>query len=322
MTAQTSISRNRVLNLISNLYFAMLLFFLFVGFNRSGRAARGGDFYNLSLEPIAPFRFDGLLHNPFMLFQLGNVLAFIPCGLLLPLLVRWGFFRLTGTFVAGMFLVETVQMLTRLGSFDVNDVVLNTLGYLIGSIALIVGRRFGGTAFSFKRTAYTAISVLLLVGVMLAAPSAAGRLIQGYTEGQVVGLESLQPSGTSIHWEEVSAADLPDSATVAEAQTFKLYAWPGAGTETLTYELDGGYIRFQAYGTVQGGTGGGIRFILDGEPMYEFAYAGENGDIFDTEKVEFDVRGAKRLTLELTRPSDGSEGQVLLWGAGLVERKH
>lgn len=322
MTAQTSISRNRLFKRISILYFAMLLFFLFVGFDRSGRAARGGYFYNLSLEPIAPFRFDGLLHNPFMLFQLGNYLAFIPCGLLLPVLVRWGFFRLTGAFVVGMLLAETAQMLTRLGSFDINDVVLNTLGYLTGYLAWAVGRKFCGAAFGFKRATYTALSALLLVGVILTAPSAAGRLVQGYTEGMTIGLERLQPSETSIRWKEVPAAELPDSPAVDEAQTFKLYAWPGAGTETLTYELDGGYIRFQAYGTVQGGTGGGIRFILDGEPMYEFAYAGDNGDIFDTEKVEFDVRGAKRLTLELTRPSDGSEGQVLLWGAELVERKH
>lgn len=327
MTAQTSTFRHRLFNLISIVYFAMLLFFLFVGFDRSGKAARGGYFYNLSLEPIAPFRFDGLLHNPFMLFQLGNVLAFIPCGLLLPVLVGWGFFRLTGAFVAGMLLVETAQMLTGLGSFDINDVVLNTLGYLTGYLAWAVGRKFGGPACGLKRAAYTAVSGLLLAGVVLAAPSAAERLVQGYTEGMTIGLERLQPSGASIRWTEVPAADLPDSSTTDEAQTSKLYAWSGAGTQTLTYELDGGYIRFHAYGTVQGGTvqggtGGGIRFILDGEPMYEFAYTGESGDTFDTEKVEFDVRGAKRLTLELTRPDDGSEGKVLLWNAVLVERKH
>lgn len=65
---------------------------------------------------------------------LGNILLFIPLGFLLPLLVRR--FRniflivLTG-FLLSVF-YETVQLLTGIGIFDVDDMILNTFGTLIG----------------------------------------------------------------------------------------------------------------------------------------------------------------------------------------------
>jgi glycopeptide antibiotics resistance protein len=66
----------------------------------------------------------------------GNVLAFVPFGLFLPLLVRstrpfvktlvWGF-----TF---SLLVEIIQLFSRVGSFDVDDIVLNTAGTVCGYV--------------------------------------------------------------------------------------------------------------------------------------------------------------------------------------------
>lgn len=65
---------------------------------------------------------------------LGNLLGFVPVGLLLPLLIP--FFR-KGIYVllAGFFLslgFETTQLLFGLGIFDVDDIVLNTAGCFIG----------------------------------------------------------------------------------------------------------------------------------------------------------------------------------------------
>jgi glycopeptide antibiotics resistance protein len=67
---------------------------------------------------------------------LGNLLGFIPFGFLLPLLIP--FFRnLFKTLVAGFLLslgYETVQLVFGLGVFDVDDLLLNTAGVLIGFI--------------------------------------------------------------------------------------------------------------------------------------------------------------------------------------------
>ncbi|MGM0875074.1 MAG: VanZ family protein [Bacillota bacterium] len=65
---------------------------------------------------------------------IGNVLAFVPFGFLLPLIVsRLGSFTfmLGSTFVFSL-LVEITQLQLQVGVFDVDDLFLNTLGGVIG----------------------------------------------------------------------------------------------------------------------------------------------------------------------------------------------
>lgn len=65
---------------------------------------------------------------------LGNVVGFVPFGLVLPIISRnsRGFFFLTFSGFTLSLLVETVQLITKLGSFDVDDLLMNTLGTAIG----------------------------------------------------------------------------------------------------------------------------------------------------------------------------------------------
>ena len=71
---------------------------------------------------------------------LGNIIGFIPLGILLPLL----FARLrsaTATiFCVFMFSLafETFQLFSMLGIFDVDDIVLNTLGGAIGYLIFLL----------------------------------------------------------------------------------------------------------------------------------------------------------------------------------------
>ena len=64
----------------------------------------------------------------------GNVVLFIPAGYLLPRLWKkqCNFFRFFFTCAAAIFLVEVFQLFTLLGSFDVDDLILNLLGMTIG----------------------------------------------------------------------------------------------------------------------------------------------------------------------------------------------
>ena len=63
-----------------------------------------------------------------------NVLAFVPFGLFLPLLVKR--MRAPGKILLLGFefslLVEIVQLFSKVGSFDVDDILLNTLGVVLG----------------------------------------------------------------------------------------------------------------------------------------------------------------------------------------------
>jgi glycopeptide antibiotics resistance protein len=64
----------------------------------------------------------------------GNIVMFIPLGVFIPALnrklLRPSVFLLVIILI--LFLVESIQLLTRVGSFDIDDIILNTLGAMIG----------------------------------------------------------------------------------------------------------------------------------------------------------------------------------------------
>lgn len=64
----------------------------------------------------------------------GNIVMFIPLGFLLPCL--WSRLRPFGRFlpaiVAIIVGIEPIQLFTLLGSYDIDDLLLNTIGSVIG----------------------------------------------------------------------------------------------------------------------------------------------------------------------------------------------
>lgn len=72
---------------------------------------------------------------------LGNVFLFIPAGWLLPKVfpTQRNFFRFLITCAGLIFLVEVVQLFTLLGSFDIDDVILNLVGMIFGFLVYHIG---------------------------------------------------------------------------------------------------------------------------------------------------------------------------------------
>ena len=71
-----------------------------------------------------------------------NVLAFVPFGVFLPMLVK-RVRSLGKTLLLGFefsLLVEIVQLFSKVGSFDVDDILLNTFGVLIGYVLFCLMR--------------------------------------------------------------------------------------------------------------------------------------------------------------------------------------
>ena len=66
----------------------------------------------------------------------GNIVAFIPCGFLLPVISRrckiMANSILVGFFIS--LLIEMTQLAFNVGSFDVDDLILNTLGAVTGAV--------------------------------------------------------------------------------------------------------------------------------------------------------------------------------------------
>ncbi len=76
----------------------------------------------------------------------GNVIIFIPFGFFMPMASKYRSFL--STFACGFLLslgVEIFQLVTKIGSFDVDDLLLNTIGACIGyfgfSICCLIRRK-------------------------------------------------------------------------------------------------------------------------------------------------------------------------------------
>lgn len=135
-------ARFRVLGkILFVLYIAFLLYFLIFS-DWYGRAGEMSDYhYNLVLfreikrfwiyrEQLGWLSYANLF---------GNVLIFIPFGFFMPMASRYRSFSLTLFYSFGLsFLVEAFQLVTKVGSFDVDDMLLNTIGGVIGYISFVI----------------------------------------------------------------------------------------------------------------------------------------------------------------------------------------
>ena len=64
---------------------------------------------------------------------LGNLILFVPVGVLVPLMTGWEKLWKTAAIGLGFSIfVETLQLITRKGVFDPDDLLLNTVGCVIG----------------------------------------------------------------------------------------------------------------------------------------------------------------------------------------------
>ena len=126
------------------LYIAALIYFLF--FSESyGRAGFAGREYHYNVVPFREIKRFWIYREQLGVFAvvtnlLGNVVGFVPFGFILPLIVRRarGFFLITLLGFALSLFVEVVQLITKVGCFDVDDLILNTLGAAVGYILFAV----------------------------------------------------------------------------------------------------------------------------------------------------------------------------------------
>jgi len=130
-------------------YLLLLIYLLF--FAKSlGRTEQSEEYrYNLTLfQEIWRYYSVGQNTHGWNLFVwnvVGNVLVFVPFGIFVPMLLKNGkklFFTILLTFEFS-FLVEAIQLMTKVGSFDVDDLLLNTLGGLCGYLVYMLGCLFG-----------------------------------------------------------------------------------------------------------------------------------------------------------------------------------
>ncbi|MDD3339539.1 MAG: VanZ family protein [Lachnospiraceae bacterium] len=126
------------------LYILLLAYFLFFAeWYGRGMRVEGEYHYNLHLfrEISRYWKYQERLGFMAVFLNLaGNVIGFIPLGFILPVIHHrykhiWLVTLLGFTF---SLFVETIQLFVRVGSFDVDDMLLNTLGTVIGYICFLI----------------------------------------------------------------------------------------------------------------------------------------------------------------------------------------
>jgi glycopeptide antibiotics resistance protein len=104
------------------------------------------DARNYNLIPLANIRIQ-LTHISewWALRQiLGNIIPFMPFGFLLPIVYSKinSFFKVFITGILSILFIELFQLFTKVGSFDVDDILLNIVGIMCGYVVLILAKYF------------------------------------------------------------------------------------------------------------------------------------------------------------------------------------
>lgn len=128
-----------VLTVIYALFMVYLMFFR----SRGGMYGSYIEYVKSHINPI-PFEIitryiirltEGTINTDTVVINLlGNIVMFIPLGVIIPFFASGarGWFKTAAFAAVVMALVETAQLLTARGTFDVDDIILNTLGAAIG----------------------------------------------------------------------------------------------------------------------------------------------------------------------------------------------
>lgn len=125
--------------------YVMLLMYLLFFSEGYGRGIQEGRSYRYNLIPFVEIRRFWIYREQlggFALFTniVGNVLGFVPFGFILPVILprfRNGFLIILSGFSVSL-TVEIIQLISRVGCFDVDDLILNTLGAAAGYLLFFI----------------------------------------------------------------------------------------------------------------------------------------------------------------------------------------
>jgi glycopeptide antibiotics resistance protein len=300
------------------LYTVLTIYFLYIGFNRGAFLQDSSMRYSLMPEGI-PLHFPMGRDFQIWFFELGNFVAFIPFGIVFPLLFRCNFIRLIILFILSITILEIVQMLTRLGSFDIDDIIINTLGAAVGFWAQrFVYRdrdKFKGICRIILTASVLSIGVIAVVGG-----------INNYLEkggGEVVALNELTIIEGAVLWDE----PLLSFTSVQEKvePQINMYSRKNTRTNEFTYHLSGKYKKVAGYvaipddvmNTASNGKSD-ILFIADGTEIYSLGLSAKSGENQLT-SFQIPIKGANELTIKLMNDDSNPTTNAVMWDITLTE---
>ncbi|WP_314586832.1 VanZ family protein [Paenibacillus terrigena] len=300
------------------LYTFLMFYFLYFGFNRTAFTHTPGFWYNLIPEGI-PLHFP--IESSFggWFFELGNFIAFIPFGAVIPLLYRCSFIRFIALFVLSITILETIQMLTQLGVFDIDDILVNSMGAAVGFWAQRLVSRDRDQLIGICRIILIAIALSTSVVVMFGG-------VNYYLEketGEVIAIHELTVNKGTVQWDK-PILSFTANDTKVEPQ-LNLYSRKNTRTNTFTYLLNGKYTRISGYAAIPDDViktashgGSEVIFIADGTQVYSLGLTAVRGENQLT-SFEIPLNGANELTIKIMNEDPNPATNVALWDIALAE---
>lgn len=305
------------------LYTILTLYFLFLGFDRASLNQGQGIRFNLIPERI-PLNFPMERSFQIWFFELGNFAAFIPFGIVIPLLFRCNFFRFIGLFVLCITVLETLQMISRLGAFDINDIIINTLGAAVGygSQRIVTRNRVNFKGF----LTIVLLAIVLSLGTITVVGGINHYLNNG--SGERVALNELALQDGSVLWDE-SLPGFTAGLTKIDPQ-INFYSRENTRTNEFTYVLDSKYANLAGYVAIpsdalsSASSGRSeIAFIADGTEIYSIQYnllgmpSNSRENQFDSFQIP--LQGINELTIKISNDDPNPDTNVVLWDITLTE---
>ncbi|RDY26723.1 VanZ family protein [Romboutsia weinsteinii] len=133
--------RQNILVALLVIYSIAIIYFMFFGFGRPN-IHNNIHGYRFSIIPTGiPLWFPKTL-SFLWIFSLGNLLGFVPFGILIPMIFDIKYHKFIFIFAISIFSLEILQMVTYLGSFDTTDIIINSIGATIGFLSYKIGNSF------------------------------------------------------------------------------------------------------------------------------------------------------------------------------------
>lgn len=295
---------------VGTILYALLIFYLlFFAFSRVDHATSEFGYTFMLIPEAVPLLFPNLSDLSFSwIYDLGNIAAFIPFGILIPLLYRTHFVKFISLFVLTILVLETLQSLTFLGTFDVDDVISNTLGATIGFCAFKIGF---SSKISWKKLIASGITVaILLLGIMGISEIISYSLEK--REGPVHALNEVKELTGSMPMTN----DLPNFTVAGEKiePKFNLYSSKGKGIKTYTYILGNKKdVWFHSYFGIpdNGVFKGEVKIIVDGQVKSQLNEQYNH----EAEALDWPLDKINEITIIVS-------GNAKLWDVGISEMKH
>jgi glycopeptide antibiotics resistance protein len=114
--------------------YALLLAYLTFFSQYYGRGIAQRSINIIPLRTIIEFLTSGYNMNSIITNLVGNIIAFMPMGFLLPIVFKnlRTFFKVCTAVLSATILIEIAQYLVGVGASDIDDVILNVIGGVIG----------------------------------------------------------------------------------------------------------------------------------------------------------------------------------------------